>query len=188
MMKLLSVTTIDSLLGLKFRNTEEEFIPTLLSAMKKTSRNDSFQHFVVSVFGLLSKVSQIAKGSALLRNLSIRSLAMDTIQSYFDTPRIHEIAFTLLRNVLLFDKRENDERQTNDLIELILKSATKYPREEALQENACRLLVALVSQSNDGCQEARRLIQSTRGRRILSKASKNFPESCQEVVCALLLK
>ena len=183
MMGFLSETSINSILKLKFRSDDNlpGLIPTVLASIK-TNRSDS--NLVVTLFGLLLNVSRTSKGSAVLRASSIDSLMIDTIQEHFDTPQLHEMAFALLRNVLLVDECEMDATlKSSDLISLALNSAMKYPCNGELQENVCRLLVVLTSQSND---EVRRLVQGKRCRRILTLASKNFPDSCQEVVRLLL--
>jgi len=183
MMGYLSDTSINSILKLKFRSDDNipGLVPTVLASIK-TNRSDS--NLVATLFGLLLNVSRTSKGSAVLRASSIDSLVIDTIQEHFDTPQLHEMAFALLRNILLVDECEtNATERSSDLIKLAFKSAMKYQCHGELQENVCRLLFVLTSQSND---EVRRLVRGKRCRQILTLASKNFPDSCQEVVCVLL--
>lgn len=185
MMPFIKETTINSLCTLNSRNNDTlpGLIPTIFSVIK-ASRSDS--NHVVTSFRLLSAVARTSKGGALLRLLNVDSLVIDTIQEHFDTPHLHEMAFALLRNVLIVDGCEtNATKRSSELINLALKSAMKYPRNKVLQENVCELLVVITSES-DG--EAQRLVQSKRCRRILTLASENFPESCHDVVQLLLSK
>ncbi len=180
----LTKTTVNSLLRLKSRSNDDfpGLIPTLIASIKT---NKSDLNHVVSLFSLLSTVTLISKGSALLRVLSIDSLVVETIHEHLDAPHLHEITFELVRNAYTTDECETmaTAKRNCDLINLALKSAMKYPRNAVLQANVCRLLVVLTSPS-DG--KAQRLVQGKRCRRILTLASENFPDGCREAVHVLL--
>lgn len=182
-MTFLTETTVTSLLRMNSRNNDDfpGLIPTLVTSIK-TNKND-LSH-VMTLFRMLSTVALTSKGSTLLRSLDIDSLVIETIQEHFDTAYLHEMSFAIICAALIANGcGANAIQSSSDLINIALKSAMKYPRNEVIQENVCRLLVTLTSEY-DG--EAQRLVKGKRSRRILTLASENFPDSCQDFVHTLL--
>jgi len=72
------------------------FLSVLLTAIRETLHDVDF---VSCTFGFLAVVALDTKGGASLAYLDAETLAMDAIREHPDSPQLHEVAFTLLKNM-----------------------------------------------------------------------------------------
>ena len=71
-------------------------ISVLLTAIRETLHDVDF---VSCTFGFLAVVALDTKGGASLAYLDAETLAMDAIREHPDSPQLHQVAFTLLKNM-----------------------------------------------------------------------------------------
>jgi hypothetical protein len=71
-------------------------ISVLLTAIRETLHDVDF---VSCTFGFLAVVALDTKGGASLAYLDAETLAMDAIREHPDSPQLHEVAFTSLKNM-----------------------------------------------------------------------------------------
>ena len=177
-------TTIKFILGSKPRdnNDRPDLLSTLIAAIRMSSNSSSIDDLALCIFGLLSVVALDAKGGASLRRLDVDALAIDVVRDYSDSPQVHELAFTLLHNMMADVERGCHGWRVSDLTKVILDSIEEHTDEEILQANAIQLLRVI----SRGTCLAKSLVRNERGRRILAMANANFPDSCKELVDSLL--